>query len=694
MKKELHRILEILCLTLLVTAGGMSALSVKDIRVFDAPVDTMMSCYLKSKVEDQFAKRDMLLAGMTTREKWINHADSIRAKFKGWTGPFPERNELNAKIAGVVERNGYRVEKVYFQSRPGFYVSADVYIPSSKKEPFPAVLYAVGHSIAGKAVGYAQTYCIGQVRKGILVMAFDGLGQGERRQKEYFVFGKSPGSVHQTIGFQAFLAGTHVFNLMIWDAIRAVDYLESRTDVDPDRIGITGTSGGGMISTYILPFDERIAAAVPACNPNTWLSRVNADLSTDHEQVFFGAFKELIDPRGDPLLCLAPKPLLINATAYDNLNPPEGVWALDKHLYRAWAAFGAPEKMHTSMVNATHDYNRDQREVAYAWFSRWLGNGPPESLDEGTINVETEKDLFSTKTGNVYDLPGSLEPHALVLDYFKRHRFQADNSLKADQLRKNVIEKIRKVTAISNNPDNPNSMKMDTRIVDKLELTTFVIQPEDKIVIPAILIKSPAEKVENVVLYLNDKGKEALVSDSEMLSKIYVENTCILAVDLRGQGETAPALEDKFWDFLAGDPPSSQKIRDILSVLAWTRSEFPNCKIHIEASGVSGLWAAIAAVLDGGVSSLYLEHVPVDFADMVETKLPVYNHEIILPGILTQLDMQEVYKALCSVKVTLISPVRANGNSANIEYLRDRYRDVKEYFKNNDMTANWNVKTE
>ena len=97
-----------------------------------------------------------------------------------------------------------------------------------------------------------------------------------------------------------------------------------------------------MMTTYILPFESRITVAVPVCNPNTWSHRVHANLATDHEQVFFGAFTAGIDPRGDPLFAHVPRPLLINATTDDTLNPPSGVWNLSTWLYKAYAAHRAP----------------------------------------------------------------------------------------------------------------------------------------------------------------------------------------------------------------------------------------------------------------------------------------------------------------------------------------------------------------
>ena len=281
--------------------------------------------------------RDSLLGRLKTKQDWEVWIKTIRDSILSWTGPLPEKTPLNVRLTGRVEHEDYLVEKLLFESRPHFMVSANLYLPKGRSGPRPAVLNVIGHSALGKASESVQRRCIAQAKKGFVALAIDALGQGERRIQEYTSLGRLPGVVHQVIGRQAFLCGMHVFNIMVWDAIRAVDYLSTRPEVDPRRIGCTGTSGGGMMTTYILPFEPRIKVAVPACNPNTWSHRVHAGLATDLEQVFFAAFQAGIDPRGDPLFTHLPKPLLINATTDDNLNPPRGVWALASWLYRAYA---------------------------------------------------------------------------------------------------------------------------------------------------------------------------------------------------------------------------------------------------------------------------------------------------------------------------------------------------------------------
>ena len=391
--------------------------------VLDRPAERMMAEYLTSVVDSQFAVRDSLLAGLKTAEHWQRRAGVIRDSIRAWTGPLPPRTPLNVRITGRLEREDYTVEKILFQSRPSFWVSANLYLPKKYPQPRPAILNVIGHSSAGKAAESVQRRSIVQAKKGFVALTIDGIGQGERRIEDYSSFGSLPGAVHRVVGAQAFLSGTHLFNFMVWDAIRAVDYLCSRAEVDSSRIGCTGTSGGGMMTTYILPLEPRITVAAPACNPNTWSHRVHANLATDHEQVFFGSFAAGIDPRGDPLFAHLARPLLINATTDDNLNPPRGVWDLSKWLFKAYSAYGAPEKMQTSMVKAGHGYNKEQREITNAWMLKWLG-GDPADYPEGDFPVEPERDLWCTPQGDVYRLSGSLTPHDLVRAYLETYRLE------------------------------------------------------------------------------------------------------------------------------------------------------------------------------------------------------------------------------------------------------------------------------
>ncbi len=270
--------------------NGQDNLSPKDITVLNEHADSMMKNYLTALVDRQFSARDSLLASLKSAKDWDRRSQTIRDSMVSWTGPFPERTPLNARITGRLERVDYIVEKILFESRPNFFVSANLYLPKKVSFPRPAVLNVLGHFPEGKAADIVQRLSIAQARNGFVALTIDCLGQGERQISDYTSLSTAPGNAHQIIGTQAFISGTHLFNFMVWDAIRAIDYLTTRPEVDAKKIGITGHSGGGMMSTYILPFEDRIAVSVPACNPNTWSYRVHANLAADHEQVFFWGF--------------------------------------------------------------------------------------------------------------------------------------------------------------------------------------------------------------------------------------------------------------------------------------------------------------------------------------------------------------------------------------------------------------------
>ena len=689
-----NRYFETLLLLLLATSAfdagnrglaGESGLTPQDLTVLDAPAADMMKDYLTSLVDEQFARRNAGLSKLHTAEDWTRHADFIRKSMAAWTGDFPARTPLNARVTGRVERQSYLVEKILFESRPGFIVSANLYLPKGGTERRPAVLNVIGHSPAGKATDKVQRRSIAQAEKGFVALTIDGIGQGERQIAEYASYGKPPGNAHQILGRQAFLAGTHVFNFMAWDVIRAIDYLVSRPEVDPARIACTGCSGGGMMTTYILPFEPRITVAIPACNPNTWSHRVHANLATDHEQVFAGAFAAGIDPRGDPLFCQVPKPLLINATSKDNLNPTAGVWELSGWLEKAYAAHHQPERFKTTMVEAPHGYNLEQREIAYAWMLKWLG-GDEDRFREGDFPIEDESDTWCTPQGDIYAGEQRRQPHTLILEHLHEYRPTwppVNNERELVQHKTRLKSLIKNVLDMPDRTPLPEVAVRASRSSGKLRLTPIVIAPEDGIVLPGLWIESGSTPGKSpVILYLHDRGKANLAGEPLVERLVLSEGFRILAVDLRGTGETAPGLENRFWDFLAGRPIFAQRVEDIRSILRWlSEPAVSGDGVHIWAQGVTASCAPIAATMDDSVSRLVLEEPLLSFENVVAVKVPTYRNDILVPGILESLDLPHVYQAGFPRRVTLINPLRGDQNPASGVEVAETYQPVSKTYE-------------
>jgi hypothetical protein len=212
----------------------------------------------------------------------------------------------------------------------------------------------------------------------------------------------------------------------------------------------------------------------------------------------------------------------------------------------------------------------------------------------------------------------------------------------------------------------PSLEEKPLRVAGGRTLRPLLIRPEKGILLPAVWLQSEDAFDGRVVLFLSENGKESLVEDSEIVSSLLEEGVRILAVDLRGTGETAPGKEGYFWDFLAGRPISGQRVKDVLSVLTWLASQgTPLEKTQIWAQGLTSLWVAMACLQLEPPGGLVLEDVLISFEDVILTPLPRYNHEILLPGITTHMDIPDICGALCPLSVKLINPLRADKTPAS-----------------------------
>jgi len=227
---------------------------------------TLLTDYLLAQCQKCFDARRAEVAKITKPEQVLARQKKIRAAWLEAVGPFPKKTPLNARIVGTLDRDGYRLEKVIYESRPNHHVTASLYIPTTGKPPYPAVLVPCGHSGNGKAYTEYQKVPILMARHGMVALCYDPFGQGERYQI-LDPNGKrtaGPCTEHTLADIGARLVGWGAASYRIWDGIRSIDYLVSRPEVDPKRIGCTGNSGGGTMTSYLMATDERIWAAAPS----------------------------------------------------------------------------------------------------------------------------------------------------------------------------------------------------------------------------------------------------------------------------------------------------------------------------------------------------------------------------------------------------------------------------------------------
>ena len=325
----------------------------------DAALDRQLSGLARQCWEARRAE----VAKIRTPEQVRARQRYIRDRMTAEIGGFPEKTPLRARVTGTLERDGYRVEKVIYESQPGFFITANAYVPAGRP-PFPAVLGVAGHSVEGKANETYQRAWIGMVKRGFLVLAIDPPGQGERAA----MMGGT--AEHTLMGIQCLLAGTNFARYEVWDGIRGVDYLTERGDVDAQRIAVAGNSGGGTQSAYLAVFEPRLAVAAPSCYITSWEKLWAGQGPQDAEQDFAGFLRDGFD-FADFLIAFAPKPVQM-ATAVRDFFPIDGARATFAEVKRIFEVMDAGVRAGYFEFDDTHGWSQPRREATYRWLEKWL----------------------------------------------------------------------------------------------------------------------------------------------------------------------------------------------------------------------------------------------------------------------------------------------------------------------------------
>src|ERR1041384_6045924 len=319
-----------------------------------------------------------------------------------YLGGRPERTPLNARVIGTLDRGDHRIERIIFESRPGFYVTANLYLPKGGKAPYPGILFPLGHERGAKAHQALQRVLAGLARRGFVCLAWDPIGQGERIQMydEDWYDSKVQASTveHTIVGTQCLLTGTHVAQYTIWDGIRALDCRVSRPEGDAKRIGCTGNSGGGTHTAYLSGLDDRIQAAAPSCYITSWKRMLESIGPQDAEQVFPLWIKDGLD-YPDYLYAFGGRPFLM-LTAIRDFFPIGGARASFAEARQVFDRLTLADRLAMFEADDGHGYSKPRREAGYRWFTRWL-QGAENMQPEAPLEWASAEELQCTRTGQV-----------------------------------------------------------------------------------------------------------------------------------------------------------------------------------------------------------------------------------------------------------------------------------------------------
>jgi cephalosporin-C deacetylase-like acetyl esterase len=369
--------------------------------IMEVPANRVVYEHLAKQAYDALDRREERLGEISTPAQFKEYQEDLKKFFVSRIGGFPERTPLHAKVVGKIEGGDHRVEKVIYESQPQHHVTATLYLPKTKP-PYPAVLIACGHSKTGKGADYNQFIGITLARNGIAAFCYDPIGQGERSQI-LPTEGHKLSSVaeHFLIGSGSVLLGTNTARYRIWDGMRGIDYLTSRKDIDGSKIGCTGCSGGGTLTSYIMALDERVGFAAPACYLTTFRQLIGTIGPQDSEQNIFGQIAYGMD-QTDYVLMRAPRPTLICCSAGDYFDV-QGTWDNFRQSKKYYSLLGEPLAVDLVEDKGKHGITKLQRETLTRLARRWF-LGDDSAVKEKPMKPRPVEDLWCTQKGEVLHL--------------------------------------------------------------------------------------------------------------------------------------------------------------------------------------------------------------------------------------------------------------------------------------------------
>ncbi|MBW7995459.1 MAG: prolyl oligopeptidase family serine peptidase [Candidatus Glassbacteria bacterium] len=628
--------------------------------------------FLRYQVEmawRQDERRQAELAAVRTETEFLEYQRDLRGRLLEIIGGLPEeKTPLRPRITGTIEMDGYRIEKLVFESLPGFHVTAAVYVPAGFQGKRPAVIVTCGHSPVAKAFRNYQEISARLVQRGYLVICLDPVGQGERSQywdktKNDSRYNRVCGE-HGIFGNVAYLAGSSLARHEAWDCIRAFDYLATRPEVDPERIAITGTSGGGVQSALAMALEPRIFAGLPSCYisslPMRMANRIFRDPDSDPEQ---DVHRIVSSGVGHPGLCLLtyPRPLVLSV-AVEDFFPIEGARKTWREVEAAYRRFGHADKVAISEGYHPHSFSDHNQLFAFGFLDRQ--NGLPERHGFEPFKLLDVEELNATKSGQVrVEYPDGKHFLELVRDYYHKRKDSRSIGIR-DIYHGRNYPGIARWTVVpwrygkslqEIGWEAAGSAEHNGYTIDR-----YVLHHSGLLSIPVLHVKSNAGSAgSRAILWLGHRRK--LGEDNfNQVEQLLEQGYDVISFDFRGQGENmmryavasiddprlaAVALKEQYYSqlsgvmanyvyntLLTGRPYFLQMVEDVEIV-----SKFASEKLGLPALDISGREYAhtLAAAAAGSIDGLGLVNSPdgklVDWAGIVERMQETWPIEYLLP---------------------------------------------------------------
>lgn len=623
----------------------------------------------------QFREGDQAPA---TIDDWNQRRSTLRNNLAKAFGGFPKSDcDLEPRILGEIRRDDYRIEKLVFQTRPGVWMTANAYVPD-KSGKVPAILHVHGHWTGAKQDPVVQSRCIGCVKLGFFVLCVDAFGAGER------AIGKKLGEYHGEMTAATLLPiGLPLAGLQVYENRRAVDYLMTRPEVDPQRIGITGASGGGNQTMYAGAMDERLKCVIPTCSVGTYQSYLNAACCLC--ELIPGGLK--ITEEGDILGLAANRGLMVTTATKDAFQFSVGEAKKSMARVESIARLYPSAKVKHTIIESPHAYNQPMREAMYGWMTLHLkseGDGSP--IPDPTIQPEEPESLRC--------FPGESRPDDfMTIPAFaaaEANRLAGERTLPESRaaLEHSKEARVQKLTELLGGFPKPSPLNLKVENDPDGKCRTLTFETEPGLILTARHDWPKSTDRLAILLDLEDGSEKAW--SGEQAKQLRADGWNVVAPELRATGrlsvprdQIGNAIDHNSaeWAIWIGRPLLGQWVYDIRRTLdaIKERDGSSPSDVLLVGRGSSGTLALFAASLDGRIKSVKAIDSLSSYA--TDKKYRDLRLGLMVPGILRDFgDISDVAALVAPRQVTFQGGRNGAGVAEVRETLHQRFASARKAY--------------
>lgn len=611
--------------------------------------------YLKGRIDRAQALRNAKRDAITDESLLRMHVEELRNNFLEHIGGLPHAEaSLPVEYCGEIKQEHLTIQSLILEVRPNVRATASLYLPAGASKNTPAVLFLCGHSVDGRMSERYQIIPRILVSRGLIVLALDPTGQGERSNYYDRDTGKprirmATGD-HEYAGFQCLLQGHNLSRYMLHDAMRAMDFLSAHPLVDASRIGITGSSGGGTQTALMMLMEKRLAAAAPCTFVTSRRAIFDSGYAQDSEQIWPG-FSEAGYDHVDLLAAFAPKPLCVLSVEYD-FFPIEGKRETVSRARRFWEMFDRGDLLQTVEDRSVHRYTDTLAHASADFFAKNFGLIPAKvGEDPAPLSI---RELRATKSGQIL---GDFPESKTIFDE-NRETFAT-----ASRDKRNAMAFLKKAVFKDRQPADVNLRITQNFSMANITAYSGFWWSQQGLLNSGILLR-PADATNvkmPVTIALWEDGSRAMVQHDQWIRKEIAGKRGVLVLNVTGMGPLEPHpfhnqqdLKSYYGTFFRisddlvtlGDSFAALRTYDVLRSLdaleKWEGLQTDDVRLYLH--GPYGIYGALASALDERLKDVRWDEPMPPYSEILQSRY--YNDRdiksLIVPGLVRLADWAEL----------------------------------------------------